>query len=111
MRAELPAGAFASPVGFSITRLDPAALPPEGDVDPVVAYRFDFAVPTLNSAATLTFEVRLDGLDAATREELLAALDAGRRPWPRRATRPGGPTAPSRSAPAARRRAPTAAWR
>ena len=57
MRAELPSGAFTSPVGFSITRIDPATLPPEGGVDPVVAYQFDFAVPTLNSAARLTFEV------------------------------------------------------
>ena len=51
MRAEMPSGAFTSPVGFSITRVDPATLPPDGDVDPVVAHQFDFAVPTLNSAA------------------------------------------------------------
>ena len=78
MRAVLPADAFTEPVAFAISRIDPAALPPEGNVDPVVAYEFEFAVPTLNSPATLTFQVRLDGLDAATRAALLAALDSGR---------------------------------
>ena len=90
MRAELPSGAFTSPVGFSITRTDPATLPPEGGVDPVVAYEFDFAVPTLNSPATLTFQVSLDGLDATTRADLLAALDAGRATLATRGDAAGG---------------------
>ena len=90
MRAELPSGAFTSPVGFSITRADPATLPPEGGVDPLVAYEFDFAVPTLNSPATLTFQVLLDGLDAATRADLLAALDAGRATLATRGDAAGG---------------------
>ncbi len=78
MRAVLPAGAFSAPVPFSITRLDPAALPPEGSVDPVVAYTFEFGVPTLNSPAELSFAIRLGALDAATRDALLAALADGR---------------------------------
>ena len=90
MRAELPSGAFTSPVGFSITRVDPATLPPDGDVDPVVAHQFNFAVPTLNSAARLTFEVRLAGLDAATREDLLTALDSGTATLATKGDAPGG---------------------
>jgi hypothetical protein len=106
MRAELPAGAFTSPVGFSITRADPAALPPEGGVDPVVAYEFDFDVPTLNSPATLAFQVSLDGLDATTRAALLAALDAGRATLATRGDAAGGtyqafPTCAPGQAPAA----------
>ena len=90
MRAELPAGSYASPVDFTLTRLAPNALPPENgtaagggaaSIDPVAAYQFGFAVPTLNSAATLTFEVQLAGLDQATRDAFLAALDAGGRRW------------------------------
>ena len=75
---------------FSITRVDPATLPPDGDVDPVVAHRFDFAVPTLNSAARLTFEVRLAGLDAAARQDLLTALDSGAATLATKGDAPGG---------------------
>ena len=78
MRVVLPAGAFSAPVPFAITRLDPAALPPEGNVDPVVAYAFEFGVPTLDSPAELSFAVRLSGLDQGTRDALLAALADGR---------------------------------
>ena len=78
MRAVLPAGAFTAPVRFAVTRIDPAALPPEGSVDPVAAYAFEFGVPTLNSPAELTFAVRLSGLDGGTRDALLAALEGGR---------------------------------
>ena len=63
---------------FTITRLDPAALPAEGNVDPVVAYAFEFGVPTLNSPAELSFAVRLSGLDQGTRDALLAGLADGR---------------------------------
>ena len=78
MQAVLPAGTFDAPVAFTITRLDPATLPAEGTVDPVAAYRFDFAVPTLDQDATLTFEVPLDELDPATRQALTEAVAAGR---------------------------------
>ena len=86
MRAELPAGTFTTPVEFTLTRLDPTALPPENGtgagggaavVDPVAAYEFGFAVPTLNQDATLSFDVQVDDLDPATRADFLAALDAG----------------------------------
>jgi hypothetical protein len=77
MRTELPAGSYVTPVEFTLTRLNPMALPPEDGVDPLAAYQFDFAVPTLNQDATLTFEVQLAGLDQATRDAFLAALDAG----------------------------------
>ncbi|HMJ94526.1 MAG TPA: hypothetical protein VK486_01660 [Thermoleophilaceae bacterium] len=99
MRAELPAGTFTGPVGFTLTRLDPAALPPESGaaagggtaaVDPVAAYQFDFDVPTLNSDATLTFDVQLDGLDSATRSAFLAAVEAGTATLATRGDAPGG---------------------
>ncbi|MGH2808373.1 MAG: hypothetical protein ACRDKT_13980, partial [Actinomycetota bacterium] len=86
MRVQLPDSAFDVPVPFSITRLDPAGLTPEEGtdasddpalIDPVAAYQFDFDVPTLNADATLAFDINVDGLDAATRDALLAALDAG----------------------------------
>ena len=78
MRAVLPAGAFTRPSPSPSAASTPASLPPEGDVDPVAAYRFEFGVPTLNSPAELSFDVRLAGLDAATRDALLAALADGR---------------------------------
>ena len=78
MRVVLPGDAFSAPVPFTITRLDPAALPPEGNVDPIVAYAFEFGVPTLDSPAELSFAVRLNGLDQGTRDALLAGLADGR---------------------------------
>lgn len=89
MRAVLPADAFTAPVRFTISRLDPAALPPEGAVDPVVAYRFEFAVPTLNSPAELTFDIRSSALDRATRDALLAGLADGRATLATRGDAPG----------------------
>ncbi len=86
MHVTLPSGAFDQPVSFAITHLDPATLAPEegtgangnaATIDPVAAYEFVFGVPTLNADATLAFEVLLDGLDVATRDALIAALDAG----------------------------------
>ncbi|MGH2806881.1 MAG: Ig-like domain-containing protein, partial [Actinomycetota bacterium] len=86
MRVHLPDGTFEEQVAFTITRRDPDTLPAENGtsadgtdavIDPLAAYSFDFAVPTLNADATLTFDIHLDGLDAATRDALLAALDAG----------------------------------
>jgi hypothetical protein len=99
MHAELPVGTFTGPVGFTLTRLDPAALPPESGtaagggtaaVDPVAAYQFDFDVPSLNSDATLTFDVQLDGLDSATRSAFLAAVEAGTATLATRGDAPGG---------------------
>ena len=96
--AELPTGAFSSPVEFTITRLDPATLAPTNGtapsglptvVDPVAAYEFGFAVPTLNQDATLTFEVQVAGLDPATQAEFLAALNAGRATLATRGDAPG----------------------
>ena len=87
MRALLPDGAFETSVPFAITRLDPAALLPEAGtdaggqpatIDPVEGYSFQFGVPTLGVDATLTFEVRLDALDGATVDALLAALGSDR---------------------------------
>jgi sugar lactone lactonase YvrE len=86
MNATLPAGSFTSAVSFTITRLDPATLAPEGGfdaaggpaiVDPVAAYQFMFAVPTLNSDATLSFDIVLAGLDGATQAAVLDAVSMG----------------------------------
>jgi Tol biopolymer transport system component len=86
MRVLLPEGTFETPVAFTITRLEPATLLPEGGtgadgeaatVDPLAAYSFEFAVPVLGLDATLSFDVLLDSLDADARAALLAALDAG----------------------------------
>ena len=77
MRALQPAGAFSAPVPFSITRLDPAALPPRAPStrsSPNVRVRR----PALNSPAELSFAIRLGALDATTRDALLAALADGR---------------------------------
>ncbi len=89
MRVVLPAGAFSAPVPFAVARLEPTALAPEGAVVPMAAYRFEFGVPTLNSPATLTFDVRLAGLDPQPATPS----------WPR--STPAGP----RSPPGAKRRA------
>ncbi len=86
MRVVLPDGTFETPVAFTITRLEPATLPPEegtgadvepATVDPMAAYSFEFAVPVLGLDATLSFDVLLDSLDADAQAALLAALDAG----------------------------------
>jgi hypothetical protein len=85
MTTQLPLGAFSVPSSFTITRLDPAALPPEPGtgpegaslIDPIAAYQFTFNVPTLNQNASLTFDILLDGLDASTRTALLEAMANG----------------------------------
>ncbi|HUR99249.1 MAG TPA: carboxypeptidase-like regulatory domain-containing protein, partial [Pyrinomonadaceae bacterium] len=46
-------------------------------VDPVAAYQFTFGVPTLNQNASLTFDILLANLDAATRQALLDAVAIG----------------------------------
>jgi sugar lactone lactonase YvrE/predicted 2-oxoglutarate/Fe(II)-dependent dioxygenase YbiX len=54
MHLQIQAATFATPVGFTVTRVDPVGLAPEGGldeggdpatIDPVAAYQFDFAVP------------------------------------------------------------------
>ena len=86
MHLQIQAATFATPVGFTVTRVDPVGLAPEGGldeggdpatIDPVAAYQFDFAVPTLDRDAELSFDIVLAQLDADTRADLLDALDAG----------------------------------
>jgi hypothetical protein len=86
MHLQIQAATFATPVGFTVTRVDPVGLPPESGldeggapatIDPVAAYQFDFAVPTLDRDAELSFDIVLAQLDADTRADLLDALDAG----------------------------------
>jgi hypothetical protein len=86
MSVQLPDGTFTTPVSFTITHQDPATLAPVNGtlsdgtpaiIDPLTAYQFTFGVPTLNQDASLTFEIRLDGLDASTRTALLDALSGG----------------------------------
>jgi hypothetical protein len=56
MTADLPTGAFTTPVAFSVIRIDPLTLAPEPGfdasaapavIDPVSAHQFSFAVPPL----------------------------------------------------------------
>jgi TolB protein len=86
MTVQLPDGAYSTLVAFTITHLASDTLTPEPGtgatgnsaiVDPVTAYDFGFAVPTLDQDATLKFDVNVDGLDDVTRTAFLAALDAG----------------------------------
>jgi len=73
-------------VGFTITHVDPNSLPPETGVsftgtavtvDPVTAYNFNFAIPTLNADATLVFDVILANLSATDQSALFTALASG----------------------------------
>jgi len=86
MSAVLPAGTFTSPVIFSVEALSPAAMgtapatTPSGttvSVTAISAYRFAFAIPTLGQAATLSFDIDVAALDAASRSAFLAALASG----------------------------------
>ena len=86
MHLQIPAASFTTPVSFSVTRVDPVALVPESGlnasgsgatIDPIAAYQFTFAVPTLDRDAELSFDIVLAQLDAATRTNLLDALSAG----------------------------------
>jgi hypothetical protein len=86
MTAVIASGSFVAPVTFAVTRLEPLTLLPEIGLtsagtetmlDPIVAYEIAFEVPVLNRDATLTFDVYLAGLDAVTREAVLAALAIG----------------------------------
>ena len=86
MHLQVQAASFTTPVSFSVTRVDPVALVPESGlnasgshatIDPIAACQFTFAVPTLNRDATLSFDITVAQLDAATRTALLGALAAG----------------------------------
>ena len=86
MHLQIQAASFTTPVSFSVTRVDPVALVPESGldangapatIDPIAAYQFTFAVPTLNRDATLSFDIDVAQLDAATQTALLGALAAG----------------------------------
>jgi hypothetical protein len=81
MSVLLPAGSFTSGVRFSIHSLG-AQPPGEGfdaeanayTIEPLAAYQFAFGIPTLNSAATLTFDVNVAALDDQAAAEFLNAL-------------------------------------
>lgn len=86
MHLQLQAATFTTPVRFSVTRIDHADLVPESGFDdsaapatiePIAAYRFTFAVPALDHDATLSFDIDVARLDAATQTTLLSALAAG----------------------------------
>jgi hypothetical protein len=86
MHLQVQAATFETPVSFTVTRVDPVALVPESGldatgspatIDPIAAYQFNFAVPTLNRDATLSFDIDLAQLDVATQTALLGALAAG----------------------------------
>ena len=82
MEVTLPDGAFTSetPVAFSITNLPAAAWRPlDGEtITHLATYAFDFAIPTLNSAAELNFEIDLAVLDEPDRLSLLDLVDQAR---------------------------------
>jgi hypothetical protein len=78
MEVTLPDGALtsANPVTFSIERLPGGGVETVGGemVTHLETYAFDFAIPTLNSAAELNFEIDLLALDAPDRLALLGLL-------------------------------------
>jgi len=82
----ISAASFTAPVAFSLTHLDPASLVPEqgtavdgnpATIEPIVGYQFNFATPVLNHEASLSFDVNLAGLDAASQADILNALASG----------------------------------
>jgi hypothetical protein len=86
MTAALATRTFDQPVKFTVTRLDPATLPPQpgqdstggaATIDPLAAYQFHFDIPTLGQLATLTFDINLHTLTSADRDAFLNALAAG----------------------------------
>jgi hypothetical protein len=86
MYVRLQEGAFSTPVEFQLTHLEAAGLLPQAGlapggvsaiVDPVTAYQFTFAVPTLNRTANLTFDVFVSELDPGTQGAFLRALADG----------------------------------
>ena len=86
MSVTLPTGTFTEPTAFTLINLGSSTLPPESGtgtaggtsvIDPIAAYQFNFAVPTLNQAASLSFVIDLDALGTATQNAVLQALSAG----------------------------------
>jgi len=84
MQVSIPAGAFSSPVPFTITRLavDPPATGTAADgtpatIDPIFSYQFVFSVPTLNRDANLAFTIDLSGLDAGDAATILNTVTSG----------------------------------
>jgi hypothetical protein len=84
MTVMVPAGTFTSGVRFSIESL--GAEPASGGLDsqsnpvavaPLTAYQFSFAIPTLNQAATLTFDIDVAALGAGA-TTFLDALGSNR---------------------------------
>jgi len=76
MQVVLPAGTFTSNVVFSVETVAPESVTTVS-VTPVAAYRFAFAIPTLNQDASLTFDIQPAALEAATRTAFLSALAIG----------------------------------
>jgi hypothetical protein len=77
MEVTLPDGAFTSdtPVGFTVTNLPGGEEVVDGQtVTHLARYAFDFAIPTLNSAAELNFEIDLAAMDEPDRLALLDVL-------------------------------------
>ena len=71
LTALLTTGTFASPVAFTASQFDPITLPPEAGqdasgaaatIDPLFAYQFSFAIPTLDIDALLTFQIDVAAL-------------------------------------------------
>ncbi len=85
VQAVLPAGTFTTNVTFSVSPVAPAAMPTFGvaadgaaaSVTVMAAYQFNFAIPTLNQDATLTFVIQLSALEPTARSAFLDALNAG----------------------------------
>jgi hypothetical protein len=75
MHVVLPDGTFDQPVAFTITRTGDE--PPEGQVDPLAGFAYNFAVPALNADARLSFTIDLAALDPETRAALLAGIASG----------------------------------
>ena len=78
MEVTLPDGAFSSanPVTFSVEKLPAGGVETVGGemVTHLETYAFDFAIPTLNSAAELNFEIDLAALAEPDRLSLLDLL-------------------------------------
>ena len=80
MEVTLPDGAFTSetPVAFSITNQPASVETIDGNtVTHLGTYNFEFAIPTLNSAAELNFEIELAAMDEPDRLSLLDLLHDG----------------------------------
>ncbi|MFH0728213.1 MAG: HYR domain-containing protein [Pseudomonadota bacterium] len=86
MHLQILSATFTAPVSFSVTHLDSVALVPEAGltadgapatIDPIAGYLFTFSTPELNRDASLSFDVHVAGLDAASQAQLLAAVATG----------------------------------